>query len=161
MSRALRNKQGCWTCRLRKKKCDEGHPDCATCRSLSITCHGYGAKPDWMNGGEQEREVLNNLKETVKHTSRRKAKPDSSLRNTHIVKIAPRSTNGEGEARVADAGPNLDVEHNVGSSSASTSSQRNGTSVPEEEEKSRVNIPDVNLKDTFLQRLGSLATNEK
>jgi hypothetical protein len=73
MSAALRSKQGCWTCRLRKKKCDERRDICSTCESLTITCYGYGNKPDWMDNGEKERAMANSIKQIVKHTSRRKA----------------------------------------------------------------------------------------
>ncbi|KAG9234028.1 fungal-specific transcription factor domain-containing protein [Amylocarpus encephaloides] len=72
MNVPLRSKQGCWTCRLRKKKCDEGRPICATCESLSITCYGYDSKPEWMDGGETERAIAASIKQIVKHTSRRK-----------------------------------------------------------------------------------------
>lgn len=90
MNGPLRGKHGCWTCRLRKKKCDEGRPRCSTCETLSITCYGFGPKPDWMNGGEKERSVANNIKDVVKHTSRRKAK-NHAKGNGHIVNIAPKS----------------------------------------------------------------------
>lgn len=39
-----RSRTGCWTCRIRKKKCDERHPTCARCQNLRIECQGYGAK---------------------------------------------------------------------------------------------------------------------
>ncbi len=73
MSGPLRSKQGCWTCRVRKKKCDESRPVCSTCESLSIPCYGFGARPDWIGDHDKEREVLNGFKEIVKHTSRRNA----------------------------------------------------------------------------------------
>ncbi|OBT86180.1 hypothetical protein VE02_06230 [Pseudogymnoascus sp. 03VT05] len=90
MAPPLWSKQGCWTCRLRKKKCDEGHPQCSTCESLSITCHGYGSKPDWMDGGDAERAVANGIKEVVKQTSRRKTA--QSIKQRDPAKIAPKST---------------------------------------------------------------------
>jgi hypothetical protein len=57
MAGVLRSKHGCWTCRLRKKKCDEERPCCNTCKSLTITCHGYGPRPSWMSNPE-EREAM-------------------------------------------------------------------------------------------------------
>lgn len=74
MSVPLRSKQGCWTCRLRRKKCDERRDVCFTCESLSITCYGYGSKPDWMDGGEKERSMATSIKQIVKHTSRKKGR---------------------------------------------------------------------------------------
>lgn len=93
MGGPLRSKQGCWTCRLRKKKCDERRPLCRTCESLSITCYGYGQKPEWMNSPEKEKEVVEGLKEIVKHTSRRKAVSHLSKQRNPIVNIAPKSSN--------------------------------------------------------------------
>ena len=48
MPTPIRSTKGCWSCRLRKKKCDERHPVCVACASLNITCYGYGQKPGWM-----------------------------------------------------------------------------------------------------------------
>ncbi|KAM7185077.1 Fungal specific transcription factor domain containing protein [Naviculisporaceae sp. PSN 640] len=53
---ASRSTQGCWTCRLRKKKCDENHPSCFRCTSLQIACDGYGPRPYWMDRGDLQRE---------------------------------------------------------------------------------------------------------
>lgn len=57
MSRKLasRSTHGCWTCRLRKKKCDEDHPSCLRCTSLHINCDGYGPRPYWMDRGDLQR----------------------------------------------------------------------------------------------------------
>lgn len=96
MNGPLRSKQGCWTCRLRKKKCDEIRPDCSICGSLSITCYGYGSKPEWMDGGERERGVAKGIKEIVKRTSRRKATTNLEHRMTSI-RIAPKATIGTEE----------------------------------------------------------------
>lgn len=100
MNNLLRSKSGCWTCRLRKKKCDERKPSpCSTCESLAITCYGYGTKPDWMDNGAREKEMANSIKQIVKHTSRRKGRltgsnggPNNGL-NTEasIMKIAPKT----------------------------------------------------------------------
>ena len=107
MTNTLRSKQGCWTCRLRKKKCDEKHPLCATCESLTITCYGYGPKPDWMDNGEKEKAIAKSIKEIVKHTSRRKGRLGLSIgrfRNhgnvkkpeSRMLNLAPKSTDADG-----------------------------------------------------------------
>lgn len=75
MGPPLRSIKGCWTCRLRRKKCDETHPTCLLCDSLVIPCYGYGPRPDWMDGGEIEKTKLESFKHIVKHTSRRRGKP--------------------------------------------------------------------------------------
>ncbi|KAJ6160745.1 fungal-specific transcription factor domain-containing protein [Penicillium chermesinum] len=86
MSGQLRSKNGCWTCRLRRKKCDEARPQCDTCVSLSIPCYGYGPKPDWMGSGE-EKDVVSGLKKIVKRTWRNKsaAKPVQRDRKPFIA----------------------------------------------------------------------------
>ncbi|KAK7952807.1 uncharacterized protein PG986_008535 [Apiospora aurea] len=56
MAPTQRTKSGCWTCRLRRKKCSEGGPPCGTCEARQIFCHGYGRKPDWKDKGEKERQ---------------------------------------------------------------------------------------------------------
>ena len=57
---------GCWTCRLRRKKCDRRQPICETCNGLRITCHFQPSKPEWMDGGERQDEMLQELKREVK-----------------------------------------------------------------------------------------------
>lgn len=46
----LRSKTGCWTCRLRRKKCDEQRPICAACAQLGLgsrcTFPEGAARPD-------------------------------------------------------------------------------------------------------------------
>ena len=45
----IRSNRGCWTCRLRRKKCDEGRsPGCLRCASVGVHCH-YGTKPRWID----------------------------------------------------------------------------------------------------------------
>jgi len=90
MNQPLRSRHGCWTCRLRKKKCDERQPHCTICESLSITCYGFGDKPEWMDGGEKERAVANGIKEIVKHTSRRKVMTQVGKQKGPIIKLAPK-----------------------------------------------------------------------
>jgi hypothetical protein len=85
MSDALRSNGGCWTCRVRRKKCDEANPTCLTCASLHLPCYGYGPKPAWMDRGPKEREVAKSLRDTVKNTlslqrSRLSRQPDAARR---------------------------------------------------------------------------------
>ena len=46
-----RSKAGCWTCRIRRKRCDEQQDDsgaCQACVRLDIDCLGWGTRrPDW------------------------------------------------------------------------------------------------------------------
>ena len=67
MSRKLasRSTHGCWTCRLRKKKCDETHPSCLRCTALQIACDGYGPRPYWMDRGELQREQARYMTQVI------------------------------------------------------------------------------------------------
>lgn len=52
-----RSKTGCWTCRIRHKKCDEGRPVCKNCAKISLKCDQfYDPKPSYMTN-EEERKV--------------------------------------------------------------------------------------------------------
>ncbi|KEF57063.1 uncharacterized protein A1O9_07253 [Exophiala aquamarina CBS 119918] len=47
---------GCWTCRERHVKCDEGKPKCNRCQKAGVQCQGYGIKLVWVDPDTQERE---------------------------------------------------------------------------------------------------------
>lgn len=47
---------GCWTCRERHVKCDEGKPTCNRCRKAGVECQGYGIKLVWSDPNTKERE---------------------------------------------------------------------------------------------------------
>ncbi|KAL4950358.1 fungal-specific transcription factor domain-containing protein [Aspergillus filifer] len=102
-----RSKHGCWTCRLRKKKCDEHRPRCQTCESLSITCYGYGEKPEWMDNGPQEKAVAEGIKQIVKVTSRRKPAIHVRERN-HDRTLAPKA-NKESSQSPSEASDSADI----------------------------------------------------
>lgn len=58
--------EGCWTCRLRRKKCDEAKPLCGVCGALEITCVYGDQKPAWMDGGPREKAKAAELRSMVK-----------------------------------------------------------------------------------------------
>lgn len=59
----------CWTCRLRRKKCDRNHPTCQTCAALRITCYSDEERPDWMDRGPKQDAVVQQLKREVKESA--------------------------------------------------------------------------------------------
>ncbi|KAK3366742.1 fungal-specific transcription factor domain-containing protein [Lasiosphaeria ovina] len=63
---AAKNAEGCWTCRLRRKKCDRHGPVCRVCSALLITCHYTLEKPEWVDGGERQREMAEQLRQEVR-----------------------------------------------------------------------------------------------
>lgn len=81
-----RSHNGCWTCRVRRKKCDESSQPCTTCTGLHLMCHGYGPRPFWMDGGSQEKLKVMEFKAIVKRYSkqRRRAKESSIGKTTSI-----------------------------------------------------------------------------
>ncbi|PVH69572.1 hypothetical protein DL98DRAFT_661621 [Cadophora sp. DSE1049] len=80
---AARSSTGCWTCRLRKKKCQEERPNCSTCDTLSIICHGYGEKPAWMDGGPSEKSEARRIKTTIQENKKHKRSMVNSGMGNH------------------------------------------------------------------------------
>lgn len=48
---APRSRTGCFTCRRRKKKCDEAKPGCNNCERGGFVCTGYADKLLWCGKG--------------------------------------------------------------------------------------------------------------
>ena len=83
-SSTTRAKTGCITCRLRKKRCDEGKPKCAACERLGIECLGYGVKrPKWLRDEHAAKRTKLEIKEKV--SQRRKGKQRQSGENVPSV----------------------------------------------------------------------------
>ncbi|CAE6480756.1 unnamed protein product [Rhizoctonia solani] len=56
-AKGIRSKEGCLTCRIRRKKCDQGKQadSCESCRRLHIECLGYSRnRPEWLKGVKVE-----------------------------------------------------------------------------------------------------------
>ncbi|KAI0403496.1 fungal-specific transcription factor domain-containing protein [Xylaria palmicola] len=68
----VRSFSGCWTCRLRRKKCDETRPICDVCASLHITCHFGQEKPEWMDGGDRQDRMTAQLRQEVRENAQRR-----------------------------------------------------------------------------------------
>ncbi|KAE8380877.1 fungal-specific transcription factor domain-containing protein [Aspergillus bertholletiae] len=71
MSVTQRCKTGCWTCRLRRKKCNEDGQPCSNCEARGIFCHGYGPRPSWKDRGEKERQEAKRLQLQTRARGRR------------------------------------------------------------------------------------------
>ncbi|KAJ6781576.1 hypothetical protein PWT90_01571 [Aphanocladium album] len=95
LSGKVRSQSGCYTCRLRRKKCDEKRPVCEGCAVLEITCFYGEQKPDWMDGGPQQRAMAETIKAQVKKqaSQRRDRKYLEMLENgTRMVNLNDDST---------------------------------------------------------------------
>lgn len=78
--KSSRSINGCWTCRLRRKKCDEQRPSCAICLSHNLPCDGYSEKPADMDGGIREAAYVAKLKEAVHQSMSRRKRRHSRKR---------------------------------------------------------------------------------
>jgi len=63
---AKKKADSCWTCRLRRKKCDKLRPECGVCKSLEIHCYFDVRKPEWMINRGEQREMIEKIKYQVK-----------------------------------------------------------------------------------------------
>lgn len=45
--KVTRVRTGCWTCRRRGYKCDEGKPECNNCLNRKVPCEGYALRLKW------------------------------------------------------------------------------------------------------------------
>ncbi|WQF82621.1 Putative zn(2)Cys(6) fungal-type DNA-binding domain, fungal transcription factor [Colletotrichum destructivum] len=81
-----RSNGGCWTCRIRHRKCDETSPLCKECTDRHIECHGYGTEPEWMKDPPKLRAELQRIKHAVKQNFRRTRKSQAaSVRASRIL----------------------------------------------------------------------------
>ncbi|KAK9385095.1 hypothetical protein V1515DRAFT_296557 [Lipomyces mesembrius] len=123
-----RSRTGCWTCRLRRKKCSEEKPSCAACLRLKLTCDGYGERPDFMKTAE----AMNRKRDEIRRSIR-------AFKNHHAAAGSVAADDSEGDADAdADTGtgsvsgfvPVPSVPHGVRepSSTASSSPAFNGES---------------------------------
>ncbi|EWG54322.1 hypothetical protein FVEG_12565 [Fusarium verticillioides 7600] len=86
---------GCWTCKLRHRKCDLQIPACRECTDRRIPCHGYGSKPTWMDGSDAEHRELERIKRAVKQhlkKVRRGQRNQSLLRDVTVTSPSERCT---------------------------------------------------------------------
>jgi hypothetical protein len=59
-----RSRTGCYTCRLRRKKCDEGALACTACKHLGLRCEYK--RPMWWSNNDQRRTQKDNIKMIIK-----------------------------------------------------------------------------------------------
>ncbi|KAJ5450885.1 hypothetical protein N7491_000067 [Penicillium cf. griseofulvum] len=73
---------GCWTCRVRHKKCDITTPYCRECSDRNVHCHGYGPKPAWMDGASEEKKERARIKLAINQHVRRVRKMQNRAKRT-------------------------------------------------------------------------------
>lgn len=72
---------GCFTCRVRRKKCDEGRPACSACTNLCLKCD-Y-TKPAWWMSLEQRRVQKERIKDRIRQT--KVMEKDGSLQGEYKI----------------------------------------------------------------------------
>jgi hypothetical protein len=80
-----RSRTGCYTCRLRRKKCDEGTPTCTACKHLGLSCEYK--RPMWWSNNEARRQHKDDIKMIIK---RKKL----SEKSTHTIQTQVSSPPG-------------------------------------------------------------------
>lgn len=81
-----------------------------------------------MDGGERERAVTNDMKEIVKHTSRRKSTTQASRQRDQLIRIAPNSN----VSLETTSGSVSNLHHETRPSSDHGSSQEDGVQVAQD-----------------------------
>ncbi|KAL6895099.1 fungal-specific transcription factor domain-containing protein [Trichoderma evansii] len=113
----------CWTCRLRRKRCDRTQPVCKSCASLSISCCYSQERPEWMDGGEKQLAKTQAIKAQVKQgATARRGGSEAAIRvfSLHTSQQAERSPTVAPELSPASSpGP----PQRSGSSSATTTDE--------------------------------------
>lgn len=66
-----KSRKGCFTCKKRKKKCDETKPICSTCLRLKLKCN-YGIKLNWLNQNQFSIKIQTNQEKTENKTNKKK-----------------------------------------------------------------------------------------
>ncbi|KAK4615528.1 Transcriptional regulatory protein pro1 [Fulvia fulva] len=99
-----RSRSGCFTCRLRRKKCEEGKPACKACKHLGLRCDYK--RPMWWSNGEQRRQQKEMIKNIIKRTqlSKKQAQAQQSL-NTSSPPPLSHSVPTSAEAPFAESFP--------------------------------------------------------
>ncbi len=79
-----RKKTGCWTCRLRRKKCSEEKPSCRECIRLGLKCEGYmKERPAFM----RDPVLARRMKEEIKKVTLAQKKRGSKQKYERELKI--------------------------------------------------------------------------
>ncbi|KAF2149829.1 hypothetical protein K461DRAFT_287613 [Myriangium duriaei CBS 260.36] len=61
-----RSRSGCFTCRLRRKKCDEVKPSCKACKHLGLVCDYK--RPTWWGNSEARKHEKERIKDIIRRT---------------------------------------------------------------------------------------------
>ncbi|KAL5339494.1 fungal-specific transcription factor domain-containing protein [Aspergillus crustosus] len=88
-----RSRSGCFTCRLRRKKCDEKTPACGACSNLNLICEYK--RPIWWGNAEQRKKQKERIKNKIKQTKMNERNGslalDATTRARSMAPVSPTS----------------------------------------------------------------------
>ncbi len=90
MVRSKHRGDGCWTCRLRRKKCDATRDTCGVCDDLGIPCYYGATKPDWMDGAGEQEKMAENIRLRIKNSvgERRRGAMPNRASSSWVTSVA-------------------------------------------------------------------------
>ena len=114
---------GCFTCRLRRKKCDEGKPKCKACRHLGLSCEYK--RPLWWSNQETRHKQKDEIKTIIKRTKTTEKSMSSLFHNSLLQRGRPVSPPNPSHVLMS-----LRKSHKFPSSSSSLSPTSSRKQVP-------------------------------
>ncbi|KAJ4992913.1 C6 transcription factor [Stagonosporopsis vannaccii] len=93
MPSARQNSAACWTCKVRRKKCNQGLPTCKDCTLLEIDCHYSDNKPIWMDNGIRQQQMAERLKLEVKRNLSRRSRRNKIQTLSRDLSSSPAEAN--------------------------------------------------------------------
>jgi len=108
---------GCFTCRLRRKKCDEGKPSCRACKHLGLKCEYK--RPMWWSNNEQRRSQKEHIKTIIKRTKLQEKSTQgiTMSANTppslcHSIPTSDTFSDGMGHTRAPSVDSQISLDYN-------------------------------------------------
>ena len=89
MSKEARSKGACWSCKLRRKRCDETRPTCSACTTSAVPCFGYDLKPAWADGGQKQKAKAEELQLVVREMAALKRRSRKKRLSTQVDELSP------------------------------------------------------------------------
>ncbi|PMD29102.1 hypothetical protein L207DRAFT_263481 [Hyaloscypha variabilis F] len=131
-----RRRDGCFTCKQRKKKCDcsysvvatTGSQTCSTCKHHGITC--YVTEPDWFNDSERRKAHLEEQKRRLRLKRKSRDESVSSGRTSRDRSATIRPTElSMHQSSVLRSIENEFSEHHTGSMNRPPAHPRKGMAI--------------------------------
>lgn len=133
----LQAPHGCWTCKLRRKKCDGNLSSsaCNNCAALRITCHKSQTRPEWMDGGARQERMAEEVKCNVKENAHRRrgqhsvnifsAQPSISSGTQDGLDFVPQEVSFARQLAIPEVSTASAVESNIHQKASSSTSPDN------------------------------------